>query len=188
MPAGRAGWEFQDACAQENSGQKIHPHPFNTQILLDPFIIVVVDITSLCVGNFSSLACMALHPPCNATPLLYLGDSQALVEVRLSYHLWPGRWWCVKWCLLLQEIMLWHWAALEGESLEWESFFPLSEGIKLQLFCSGWLLDAIQDFCFTRDEMLNSSLLEGIYFERFSLQILFYCPAIPHLWCSQNLV
>lgn len=76
----------------------------------------------------------------------------------------------------------------EGGSLEWESFFPLSEGIKLQLFCSGWLLDAIQDFCFTRAEMLNSSLLEGIYFEKFSLQILFYCPAIRHLWCSQNLV
>lgn len=98
----------------KNSGQTIHSHTFNTQILFDPFIIVVVDITSLCLGNLSSLACMALHPLCNATPLLYLENSQGLMEVGLSYHPWPGRWWCVKWCPLLQETMLWHRAALGG--------------------------------------------------------------------------
>lgn len=64
----------------KNSGQTIHSHTFNTQILFDPFIIVVVDITSLCLGNLSSLACTALHPLCNATPLLYLENSQGLME------------------------------------------------------------------------------------------------------------
>lgn len=87
MSAGRAGWEFQDACARQNSG---HSHPFNKQILFDPFIIVVVDITSLCHGNLSSLACMALHPLYDATPLLYLGNNQGLMELGLSCHSWPG--------------------------------------------------------------------------------------------------
>lgn len=91
MPAGRAGWEFQDACAQQNSGPTIHSHLLNIQILFDAFVIVVVDITSSCLGHLSSLACMALHPLCNAAPLLYLGDSQGLMEVRLSYLPWPGR-------------------------------------------------------------------------------------------------
>lgn len=44
--------------------------------------------------------------------LLDLGDSQGLMEVGLCYLLWPGRWRCVKWQPLLQEIMLWHRAAL----------------------------------------------------------------------------
>lgn len=62
MSAERAGWEFQGAGEQQNSGQTIHSTPFNTQILFDPFNIVVVDITPLCHGNLSSLASMALHP------------------------------------------------------------------------------------------------------------------------------
>lgn len=79
-----AGQEIQGAHAQQNSGQAIYSHTFNTQILFNHFIIIIAMVVTIIfiinnnnnnhVDNISSLACMTLHPQLNATLLLYLDD------------------------------------------------------------------------------------------------------------------
>lgn len=102
--AGRAGWEFQGARVQQNSGQTMHSHPSNTRILFDPFIIVEVDIASLCV----SVICHPWHSwhfihSVNTSSVLRAVLPPLVREVVMC-EMGP----------LLQEIMLWHWAALGG--------------------------------------------------------------------------